>query len=150
MRLPTLGQLPGRIATGGFILHSGLQKWPGDEQTAAGIHGMAAGAFPFLNGVPPARFLKMLSVAEIGTGTALLVPLVPTALAGAALTAFSGGLVAMYARTPGLRNPGSIWPSENGLAVSKDVWMLGMGLGFLLDEWTRTRRSGTSTGVSLR
>ncbi|RZL77541.1 MAG: hypothetical protein EOP32_24710 [Rhodococcus sp. (in: high G+C Gram-positive bacteria)] len=140
MQLPTLGDLPGRIATGGFILHSGMQKRSADEQTAGAIHGMAAGAFPFLNAIPPERFIKLLSAAEIGTGAALLTPIVPTPLAGAALTAFSGGLVAMYARTPALRNPGSIWPNENGIAVAKDVWMLGMGLGFVLGGWSRSRR----------
>ncbi|OUS95141.1 DoxX family membrane protein [Rhodococcus sp. NCIMB 12038] len=139
MRLTTLGDLPGRIATGGFILHTGLQKWSADEQTAQGVHGMAAGAFPFLNAIPPERFIKLLSIAEIGTGVALLVPFVPTAVAGAALTGFSGGLVAMYARTPALRNPGSIWPNENGTAIAKDTWMLGMGLGYVLDGWTRLR-----------
>ncbi|MDF3310931.1 hypothetical protein CJ179_32805 [Rhodococcus sp. ACS1] len=139
MRLTTLGDLPGRIATGGFILHTGLQKWSADEQTAQGVHGMAAGAFPFLNAIPPERFIKLLSIAEIGTGAALLAPFVPTVVAGAALTGFSGGLVAMYARTPALRNPGSIWPNENGTAVAKDTWMLGMGLGYVLTGWTRLR-----------
>ncbi|MFD7006136.1 hypothetical protein [Rhodococcus jostii] len=139
MRLTTLGDLPARIATGGFILHSGIQKWSADEQTAQGLHGMAAGAFPFLNAIPPERFIKLLSVAEIGTGAALLTPFVPSAVAGAALTGFSGGLVAMYARTPALRNPGSIWPNENGIAVAKDVWMLGIGLGFVLDGLSRSR-----------
>lgn len=37
----------------------------------------------------------------------------------------------MYARTPALRKPGSIWPSQMGIAVSKDVWMLAIGLGLL-------------------
>jgi hypothetical protein len=45
----------------------------------------------------------------------------------------------MYARTPALRNPGSIWPNENGTAIAKDTWMLGMGLGYVLDGWTRLR-----------
>ena len=52
--------LPGRVATGAFIFHSGLEKWSGDEQRAAGVHGMAAGAFPFLAKIPPKRFLKLL------------------------------------------------------------------------------------------
>ncbi|MBC2637956.1 MULTISPECIES: hypothetical protein [unclassified Rhodococcus (in: high G+C Gram-positive bacteria)] len=140
MQLPALGDLPGRIATGAFILHSGIQKRSADEQTAAAVHGMAAGAFPFLGAIPPDRFVALLSAAEIGVGAALLTPIVPTAVAGAALAAFSGGLVTMYLRTPALRNPGSIWPNENGIAVAKDTWMLGMGLGFVLDGWSRSRR----------
>ncbi|QDQ92688.1 hypothetical protein FND50_19065 [Rhodococcus sp. WB9] len=139
MRLTRLGDLPARIATGGFILHTGIQKRSADTQTAETIHAMAAGAFPFLNAIPPERFVRFLSIAEIGTGAALLTPFVPTAVAGAALTGFSGGLVAMYARTPALRNPGSIWPNDNGIAVAKDVWMLGIGLGFVLDGLSRSR-----------
>jgi len=27
--------------------------------------------------------------------------------------------------------PGSVWPTQAGTAVSKDVWMLGIGLGLL-------------------
>ena len=68
---------------------------------------------------------------EIATGTALLTPVVPNKLAGAALTAFSGSLLAMYLRTPAMHKPGSVWPAPPGMAVSKDVWMLGIGLGLL-------------------
>jgi uncharacterized membrane protein YkgB len=97
---------------------------------------MAAGAFPVLNRIPPARFLRLLAASEIAIGTALLAPIVPNALAGAALTGFSGSLVTMYARTPALRKPGSIWPSQAGIAVSKDIWMLGIGLGLVADAFT--------------
>ena len=123
--------LPGRIATGAFILHSGLDKWDGPIAQAEGVHGMAAGAFPFLKSIPPERFLKVLAAGEVLTGALLLSPFVPDAIAGAALTGFSGSLLAMYARTPALRKPGSIWPAPAGIAVSKDVWMLGIGLGLL-------------------
>jgi uncharacterized membrane protein YkgB len=49
----------------------------------------------------------------------------------------------MYARTPAMRKPGSIWPSQAGVAVSKDVWMLGIGLGLVADGLTGPGRSGT-------
>ena len=127
------GQLPSRLATGAYILHTGTEKLSGDEQQAAMLHGMAADAYPFLKSIPPRRFLSLLAVGEIATGTMLLAPFVPAALAGAALTAFSGGLVTLYLRTPALRKPNSIWPSQAGIAVSKDVWMLGIGLGLLAD-----------------
>lgn len=94
---------------------------------------MAAGAYPFLAKVPPAAFLKALAAAEITTGVALLTP-VPDRLAGAALTAFAGGLVTMYLRTPALHQPGSIWPAPAGIGVSKDVWLQGIGLGLLADR----------------
>jgi hypothetical protein len=128
--------LPGRVTTGAYILHSGLDKWRTDETRATALHGIAAGAFPVLNRIPPTRFLRLLAASEIAIGTALLAPIVPNALAGAALTGFSGSLVTMYARTPALRKPGSIWPSQAGVAVSKDIWMLGIGLGLVADALT--------------
>ena len=126
--------IPTRAATGAYILHSGLQKWSGGEEQAKGIHAMASGAFPILAKVPPATFLKALSVSEIGIGAALLAPVVPNKIAGAALTAFSGSLLAMYLRTPALHKEGSLWPTPAGIGISKDVWMLGIGFGLLLDD----------------
>ncbi len=133
MRLIRAREIPGRLATGAYILHAGLEKWKGDEARAEGVHKAASNAFPFLKDIPPAQFLKLLAGSEIAVGSALLSPFVPTALAGAALTGFSGALLAMYARTPAMRKPGSIWPSQAGTGVSKDVWMLGIGLGLLTD-----------------
>jgi hypothetical protein len=120
--------VPPRLATRAFILHAGIGKWRGTPETAAGVHGMAAGAFPFLRDIPPEKFLRLLAAAEIATGTALLAPFVPNKLAGAVLTAFSGSLLTMYWRTPAMRKSGSIWPTPAGTAVSKDVWLLGIGL----------------------
>jgi hypothetical protein len=134
MRLLRVREIPGRVASGAYILHSGLEKWNGDEARAKGVHGMAAGAFPFLKDIPPERFLKALAAGEIAIGSALLAPFIPAALAGAALTGFSGSLLAMYLRTPALHKPGSVWPTQAGTGVSKDVWMLGIGLGLLVDS----------------
>ena len=131
-----LRQIPGRLATGSFILHAGLEKWHGQEEQAKGLHRTASGAFPFLAKISPGRFLKLLAAGEIITGTALLAPFVPAALAGAALTAFSGSLLTLYWRTPGMRKPGSVWATPQGLAVSKDVWMFGIGLGLIADALT--------------
>jgi uncharacterized membrane protein YphA (DoxX/SURF4 family) len=124
-----LRNVPARVAAGGFVLHTGLEKWNGSEEQAKG-----------LGKVPPPVFLKALSAAEIGVGAALLLPIVSNKVAGAALTAFAGSLVGMYLRTPALRKPGSVWPNQSGIAVSKDVWMLGIGLGLLADD--ATDRSG--------
>jgi hypothetical protein len=133
--------LPGRITTGVYILHAGLDKWHADDARAGAVHGMACGAFPVLKRIPPARFVRLLAASEIAIGAALVVPAVPSGLAGAALTGFSGGLLAMYARTPALRKPGSIWPSQAGTGVSKDVWMLGIGAGLVVDAVVSRRKS---------
>jgi hypothetical protein len=50
-------------------------------------------------------------------------------LAGLGLSGFAAGLLAMYLRTPALHQPGSVWPTPAGTGVSKDVWLLGVGLG---------------------
>jgi hypothetical protein len=132
-----LRHIPGRAATGAFILHAGLDKWKGGEDLAKGIHAGAVEAFPFLESIEPKRFLKLLAGSEIALGAALLaVPVVPAGLAGAALTAFSGSLLTMYWRRPALRKPGSVWPTPAGAAITKDVWMLGIGVGLVVDAAT--------------
>ncbi|MGA2519976.1 MAG: hypothetical protein ABSG81_04055 [Acidimicrobiales bacterium] len=139
----TARDAPGRVSTGVYILHAGIEKWSGDEQRATAVHGMAAGAFPMLRDMPAPRFLRLLAAGEIATGALLLLPRVPNRMAGAVLTAFSGGLVTMYWRTPALRKPGSVWPTPAGTGVSKDVWMLGIGLGLLAGGGNH-RRSETT------
>jgi hypothetical protein len=128
----TLSELPARISAGAFILNSGLGKRGVDEQTAAGMHGFAAGTYPFLKSVPPQQFVQGLAGAEIAVGAALLTPFVPTVVAGAALTAFSGGLLGLYLRTPGMRKPGSLAPTQEGLAMAKDSWLVGIGLSIFI------------------
>jgi hypothetical protein len=131
--------LPGRISTGAYILHSGLEKWGADGAHAQGLDAMAAGAFPFLRRIPPMRFGRFLAAGEIGTGAALLNPLVPVGLAGGALSIFSGALLAMYLRTPAMHQEGSVWPSPAGSAVSKDVFILGIGLGLMVEAATERK-----------
>jgi hypothetical protein len=141
--------VPSRLATGGYVLHAGMEKWHGSAEQAAAVHGMAAAAFPFLRAVPPTRFLRLLAAAEIATGMTLLAPIVPNKVAGAPLTALSGGLVTMYMRTPSLHKPGSAWPTSAGIGISKDVWMLGTGLSLLADRG-RTDRNGRTGRRSKR
>ena len=152
MGLPiTLSEIGPRISAGAFILNSGLGKRDADEATAAGLHGFASGTYPFLKNVDPKTFAKALSYGEIAVGTALLTPFVPTAVAGAVLTAFSGGLLGLYLNTPGMRKPGSLAPTQEGLTVAKDVWLLGIGVGLLtrgtIDREPRRMRKAAKTLV---
>jgi uncharacterized membrane protein YphA (DoxX/SURF4 family) len=132
-----LRRTPLRLTTGAFILSAGLDKWKGDEQTAARVHGFATGTYPFLKKIDPPTFLKLLAAGEIAVGSALLLPVVPAAVAGAALVGFSAGLLGLYVRTPGMRR-GRFDPrsTPEGLPISKDVWMLGAGLALLVDGAT--------------
>lgn len=132
LKLPiTLSEIGPRISAGAFILNSGLGKRAVDEETAAGMHGFAAGTYPVLQKVPPQQFVQGLSAAEIAIGAALLTPFVPTFTAGVALTAFSGGLLGLYLKTPGMRKPNSLAPTEQGLSLAKDSWLVGIGIGLM-------------------
>jgi uncharacterized membrane protein YphA (DoxX/SURF4 family) len=129
--------VPPRLAAGVVILNSGLSKRNADDATAGMLHGMAAGTYPFLGRIPPRQFVRALSASEIALGAALLLPVVPTALAGVGLTAFSAGLLGLYLRTPGMREDGGLRPTQQGTALVKDVWLLGIGLGFVIETLTR-------------
>jgi hypothetical protein len=139
-----LRRAPGRIAAGAFILNSGLNKLKADEETAQGIHGMAVGAYPFLGRMDAKTFVRALSISEIAVGGALLLPIVPAAVAGAGLAGFSGGLVGLYWRTPGMHADGDPRPTQQGTALAKDTWLAGIAAGLLLDALlpdSRARRA---------
>ncbi|MET9299662.1 MULTISPECIES: hypothetical protein [Micromonospora] len=135
-----LSHAPLRVAIGAYILNSGLGKRGLEGEAAAGMHGMAAGAMPQLRQIPPDRFAVLLSRGEVALGAALLAPFVPSLLAGAALTAFGAGLVQLYLKTPGMREGGSLRPSQEGIGLAKDVWLVGAGLTLVLDSLVRHGR----------
>ena len=133
MRLPiTVSEIGPRVSAGAFFLNSGLSKRGVDEDAATGMHGFASGTYPVLKSMEPQQFVMALSTAEIAVGGLLLAPFVPTAVAGLALTAFSGGLLGLYLRTPGMRKPGSLAPTQEGVVLAKDFWLVGTGVGLLV------------------
>jgi len=127
-----LRRAPLRLATGAFILNAGVGKLSADEGTATWLHSTAADALPVLKRVPPTVFAKVLAAGEIAVGAALLVPVVPAGLAGIALIGFGGVLTAMYVRTPAWHDR-YLRPTPEGVASAKDVWLLGAGVGLLVD-----------------
>jgi hypothetical protein len=128
-----ISHLPLRATTGAFILNSGLVKRGLDADSAAGMQGMATAVLPKAGNMPPEQFGKLLSTGEIALGAALLLPFVSPLKAGLALTAFSGGLLQMYRRTPGMTEADGFRPTQAGTPIAKDVWMLGAGLALILD-----------------
>lgn len=134
--------IPIRVATGAFILNSGLGKLNADEGTAQFLHGSASGAYPFLKDMNPRDFSQLLAVGEIAVGAALLAPMVPSTVAGAALAGFGASLVGMYLRTPGMTMEDGIRPSPDGIAVAKDVWLVGAGLTLMSQGALSKARSG--------
>lgn len=136
-----LRHLPLRLGAGAYILNSGLDKLGADEDTAKGLHGTAAGAYPFLADVDPKTFTKALAATEVGLGTALLVPVFPRVAVATGFTAFSAALVGMYFRTPALhRGEGDPRPNPNGIGVAKDVVMLGAAASYLIDTLTSSAK----------
>jgi hypothetical protein len=127
-----LRRAPLRLATGAFILNAGVGKLSLDAGTAGYLHGAGAGAYPVLKKVEPTVFGKILAFSEISVGAALLLPIVPAGLAGLALIGFSGALVGMYIRTPGMHDK-YLRPSQEGTVRAKDVWMLGTGIALVVD-----------------
>ncbi|MBV9058936.1 MAG: DoxX family membrane protein [Pseudonocardiales bacterium] len=126
-------QLPVRLAVGSYMVNSGLSKWNADETTAKELQAFAAGSYPFLAKLDPQLFVNALAAAEVAIGTAVFLPFVPSRVAGTALTAFSSGLVGLYLRTPGMHEEGSLRPTQQGIPLSKDVWLAGIGLSLILD-----------------
>jgi hypothetical protein len=131
-----LRHLPARMITGAFILNSGLSKLQADEEAAGQMHGMAVSTYPFLAKLDAKTFTKALATGEITLGAALLLPVVPTALAGLGLSAFAGGLLGLYLRLPGMRQEDGIRPTQQGTPLAKDSWLLGMGLSLVMDSVT--------------
>jgi uncharacterized membrane protein YphA (DoxX/SURF4 family) len=131
--------IPVRVATGAIILNAGLRKRSVDEETAKGLHGFATTAYPEFEDTPPEKFASMLSTGEIVVGALVLTPVVPTAVAGLALTTFAGMLTRLYLKAPGLREEGSLQPTEQGTAIAKDVWMLAIGTALTIDGLTDRR-----------
>jgi hypothetical protein len=124
--------IPLRLTSGGYILDSGMAKWDADDATTKQLHGFAEGAYPFLRKVDPTTFTKALAAGEVVLGTALLFPLVPTTVAGLGLLGFGGGLLRLYMSTPGMRRPGSVFPTPEGVALAKDAWLVAIGAALAL------------------
>ena len=142
----SLTQIPLRVATGAYILNSGISKLGADEGTAQFLHGAAAGTYPALfKDMEATKFARLLAVSEVGVGTALLAPMVSATVAGAALTGFGASLIGMYLKTPSMTLDDGIRPSQEGTAVAKDVWLVGAGLTLLTQGITSAAKSGAKT-----
>lgn len=126
--------LPLRATTGTFILNAGLTHLKADEEAAKAQHAMAASAYPIFEDMDPQQFAKLLAGGEIALGAALLLPVIPSGLAGLGLAAFSGGLLGMYVKSPAMHEQGSLRPTRDGIALAKDSWMAGIAASLVIDE----------------
>ena len=120
--------VPLRVATGAFILNSGLNKLKAGEEEQEKMHGWASSVYPMVKDMKAGDFTKALGYGEIGIGALLLLPTVPSAVAGTALAAFGAGLTGMYLKTPGMTQEDGVRPTAEGTGLAKDVWLVGAGL----------------------
>jgi hypothetical protein len=136
-----LWHVPVRLATGAIILDQGLLKLGADEDTDKWLHGQAVQAFPQSADMEPRDFVQLLSIGKIALGAALLgIGFVPSSLAGLGLGLFGGSLTRLYLKSPGTRRKGSIAPSQQGVGLAKDSWMLAIGTALVLDAVFGSRR----------
>jgi hypothetical protein len=137
-----LWHVPVRLATGAVILDQGLSKLGAGEEQAAWLHERAVTAFPRLfKDMDPKDFAQLLSACEITLGGSLLaIGVVPSGLAGLGLAGFGGSLTRLYLTTPGKRREGTLAPSQQGITLVKDSWMLAIGTSLVLDALFGPRR----------
>jgi uncharacterized membrane protein YphA (DoxX/SURF4 family) len=141
-----LTHLPTRVAAGSYILNSGLAKLDSDDDYKKQIHSMASGVYPAVRHTDARTFATVLGLSEVTLGGALLLPLVPAQVAGLALGAFASGLLGLYVKTPSMTRGSGLRPTENGTALAKDVWLMGIALSLIVDggrgKAGRSRKAG--------
>ncbi|WKD58488.1 hypothetical protein [Corynebacterium caspium] len=121
---------------GAFILNSGIGKMGLKGEAAEGLQNFAATGVPAMKKMSPDTFAKFISGSEIGIGAALLCPLVPNKLAGVALATFGSGLLTMYFKNEGMTEKDGIRPTQDGMTLAKDSWLVaaGLALAFMGDK----------------
>lgn len=143
--------VPLRLATGAYILNSGINKLRAGEEEQEQMHGWASSVYPMFKDMKAGDFTKLLGYGEIGVGALLLLPTVPSAVAGGALAAFGAGLTGMYLKTPGMTEEDGIRPTTEGTGLAKDVWLVGAGLTLATQSFlsgTRHAAKAVAGGVT--
>lgn len=132
--MSSLSSVALRLIPAAFIINSGAGKLGMDAEASAGLQQFAATGIPLLKKLPSEKFAKFIGSSELAVGGALLAPFVPNRLAGAALTAFGSGLLTLYFNNDGNTLDDGIRPSQDGLVLAKDSWLVAIGLGLLLSD----------------
>ena len=73
---------------------------------------------------------------------------IPSGLAGLGLSIYAGSLTRLYLTAPGTRREGTIAPSQQGIGLAKDSWMLAIGVALVLDSLFGSRARGTRRSPS--
>lgn len=122
-----------RALPGAYIINSGVGKVGMPAEASEGLQQYAATGMPLVKAIPADKFGTALGAAEVGIGALLLAPFVGNRLAGAGLTAFSAGLLSLYFADPANTQSDGVRPTDEGLSLSKDVFMLAIGAALMAD-----------------
>ncbi len=134
---------PIRLVAGASMLNDGMEKLNADEMRASAVPEMAEEAGPGSEGMPTEPFVKVMSVAEVGIGAALVLPLLPDRLVGLFLTAFVGGKFLLRGQNDGIDQ---LRPTTTQPKPAKDAWLLGIGLTLLATGPGRRRPARAKPG----
>ncbi|WIM68339.1 hypothetical protein QP027_02760 [Corynebacterium breve] len=127
----SISEIALRAIPGALIVNSGVGKLQLPAEVSHGLHQAATSGIKAIEKLPADSFARNLGIAEIGVGGALLAPFIPSRLAGAALTTFGAGLMTMYFNNDENTEADGIRPSQAGLSLAKDSWLVAIGLGLM-------------------
>lgn len=116
-----------RGVSGMYLVQSGLGKKDAPVEVYEHLKNMAATGIPQFKEWDSKTFGQLLWISEVGIGAMLLTPFVSKRLAGLALTAFSAGMLTMYFNNDNMTQDNGITPTEEGIPLSKDIWLAAMG-----------------------
>lgn len=136
----SLGSMVLRGVTGAWILNSAYGKLGMGEDGVKHLQGMAEVGIPDLGKLSPSAFKKFIIGGEVAVGSALLLPFVPNRLAGAALSAFSGGMLSMYFRNPEWTQQDGIRWSQEGTPFAKDMWLGAIAADLMLSGGKKSQK----------
>ena len=128
---------PLRLTTGAFVLNSGVNTFGADDETSKRMQASAAKLVPQVERMDPRTFSKVLAAGEVTLGTALMLPIVPAAVAGLGLTAFAASVLATQRPSNGQHaDTTGEQPANQAVPHATEAWMLGAGVSLLLDALT--------------
>jgi hypothetical protein len=131
-----LRRAPLRLTTGAFVLNSGISTFNGDGAKTSRLQTSAARLVPQVERMDPRTFTKVVGVGEVTLGAALMLPVVPAAVAGLGLSAFAASLLASQRPVNGQHADTSDEPATQPVPEATEAWMLGAGVSLLLDALT--------------
>ena len=127
---------PLRLTTGAFVLNSGVSTFNASDAKIQRLQASAAQLVPQVGQMTPRTFAKALAAGEVALGTALMLPIVPPAIAGLGLSAFAASLLATRRSSSGQHTDPPGETSTGPVPGATEAWMLGSGVALLLDALT--------------